>query len=343
MSLEKSIVGGAVENAYLDLCRRILKEGKWVFNERTGERCLTIVRHDIEIDLQSDEYPLLTTRKAPFLLAIGELIAYLRGYDNAKDFRSVNSMSWDANANENKSWLANPNRKGHDDLGPIYGAVARNWTVTRPDGDLLSHTVHDIITAMPDASEAEVVAKLTELVASHKAQALSGKPYKPASIDLLRSIYDDLRAGRDDRGEILTFWDPGKFHLGALRPCMFEHIFSLLDGELTLNSKQRSVDSAIGLGGVNLCQVFLLGKLMGKITGTKAKVAHWTGINVHLYESHVELMEEQLTRPVLPAPKIWINPEIKTLEDIETWVKPKEDFKLIDYKHGEPIKYPFAV
>lgn len=342
MSLEDKMVGGAVEHAYLDLGRRILKEGKWELNERTGERCLTIVRHDIEIDLKTDEYPLLTTRKAPFLLGIGELIAYLRGYDNAEDFRSVNSMSWDANANENKSWLANPNRKGHDDLGPIYGAVARNWTVTRPDGDLLSHTVHDIITAMPDASEAEVVAKLAELVASHKAQALSGKPYKPASIDLLRNVYDDLKAGKDDRGEILTFWDPGKFHLGALRPCMFEHIFSLLDGELTLNSKQRSVDFGLGCP-TNLCQVFLLGKLMSQITDATAKVAHWTGINIHLYESHVALMEEQLTRPVLPAPRIWINPEIKSLEDIETWVKPKEDFKLLDYKSGEKINYKFAV
>ncbi|MDP4770579.1 MAG: thymidylate synthase, partial [OM182 bacterium] len=26
---------------YLDLCRRIVEEGEWVANERTGKRCLT--------------------------------------------------------------------------------------------------------------------------------------------------------------------------------------------------------------------------------------------------------------------------------------------------------------
>jgi len=341
MSLSTNISGGVVEHAYLDLGRRILKEGKWVYNERTDTRCLTLIRHDIEIDLQSEEYPLPTTRQSPFLLGVGELLGYIRGYDSAEQFRNANTRSWDSNANETKAWLANPNRKGHDDVGFIYGGVARNWPVTRPDGDLLSHTVHDIIAAMPDASEAEVVAKLAELVASHKAQSLAGNPYKPAQIDLIRRVYEDLKAGKDDRGEIITFWNPGMFHLGALRPCMYEHIFSLLDGELTLNSMQRSVDLALG-GNTNLSQVYLLGRLMAQITGNVAKTAHWTGLNIHLYESHVPLMEEQLTRPVLPAPKIWINPDIKSLEDLETWVKPKEDFKLLDYQSGAPIKYEFV-
>ena len=195
---------------------------------------------------------------------------------------------------------------------------------------------------MPDASESEVVAKLAELVASHKSMAESGNPYQPAKIDLLKKVYDDLRAGKDDRGEVLTFWNPGQFHLGALRPCMFEHIFSLLNGNLTLNSTQRSVDVALGLVS-NLAQVYLMGRLMAQITGNVAKKAHWTGINVHLYEKHVAQMEEQVTRPLLPAPKIWINPEIKTLEDIETWVTPKADFKLIDYKSQDKINYKFTV
>jgi len=341
--MNQKAVGGAVEHAYLDLGRRILKEGKWVKNERTGERCLTLIRHDIEMDLTTDEYPLLTTRKLPFNIAIGELIGYLRAFDNASLFKSVGTPTWGSNANDNKSWLANPARRGHDDLGPIYGAAARHWPVSQPQGDLLSHTVHEIIASMPDSSEAEVVAKIADLVASHKAQTLSGKPYKPAQIDTVRKVYDNLKAGKDNRGEIISFWNPGLEHRSALRACMYEHVFSLLDRELTLSSTQRSVDFAIGLGSVNLCQVNLLARLMGQITGNVAKTAYWTGINIHLYESHVPLMEEQLTRPVLPAPKIWINPDIKSLEDIETWVKTKDDFKLLDYQHGEPIKYPFSV
>ena len=140
MSLSVESTGGAVERAYIELGRRLLKEGEWVYNERTGERCLTLIRHDIEIDLQTDEYPLATSRQAPFFLGIGELLGYYRGYDSAAQFRSVNCRSWDANANENKDWLANANRKGEDDLGIIYGGVARQWPVSKPNGDLLSHT-----------------------------------------------------------------------------------------------------------------------------------------------------------------------------------------------------------
>lgn len=329
-----------VELAYIELNRRLLKEGKWVYNDRTGERCLTLIRHDIEIDLDTTMYPLATTRRAPFLLGIGELIGYMCAYSSAAQFRAANTRSWDGNANGTEAWLANKNRKGTDDVGLIYGGVARNWPVSRPDGDMLSHTVHEVIESMPNASQAEIVAELSKLVAEHKAKAASGTPYQPAEIDLIRQVYENLKQGKDNRGEAITFWNPGMFHLGALRPCMFEHWFSLINRELTLNSTQRSVDMGLGLVS-NLCQVYLFGKLMAQITGNHAKKAHWTGYNIHLYESHVPLMEEQITRPVQPSPEIWINPEIKTLEDIETWVKPKNDFKLIGYNSGDIIDYEF--
>ena len=58
---------------------------------------------------------------------IGELLGFIRGVDNAADFRKLRCNFWDANANESVDWLKNPNRKGKDDLGRIYGVQARNW------------------------------------------------------------------------------------------------------------------------------------------------------------------------------------------------------------------------
>ena len=52
-----------------------------------------------------NEFPLITTRKSYWKAAIAELIGYIRGYDNAADFRSLGTKTWDANANENVSWL----------------------------------------------------------------------------------------------------------------------------------------------------------------------------------------------------------------------------------------------
>jgi thymidylate synthase len=65
--------------------------------------------------------------------------------------------------------------------------------------------------------------------------------------------------------------------------------------------------------------------------------------NVHLYENQVEIFKnEQVDRDPLPLPSLKINPDIKTLEDLETWVT-MDDFELVDYEHHAPVKYPFTV
>ena len=65
--------------------------------------------------------------------------------------------------------------------------------------------------------------------------------------------------------------------------------------------------------------------------------------NVHLYENQVDIFKnEQVNREPLPLPSLKINPEIKTLEDLETWVT-MDDFELVGYEHHDPVKYPFTV
>ena len=66
---------------YEDLCQRIIDEGEWVYNERTGKRCLTLINADLEYDVANNEFPLVTTRKSFYKAAIAEVLGYLRGYD----------------------------------------------------------------------------------------------------------------------------------------------------------------------------------------------------------------------------------------------------------------------
>ena len=280
---------------YLDLCERIVAEGVWVDNKRTGKRCLTVINADLTYNVGNNEFPLVTTRKSFWKSAIAEIIGYIRGYDNAADFRALGTKTWDANANENADWLANPNRKGEDDMGFVYGKAARNWM--KPNGE---------------------------------------------TIDLLRDIVDDLSNGIDNRGEILTFFNPGVFDLGCLRPCLYSHHFSLLGDTLYLNSTQRSCDVPLGLN-FNMIQVHVLLALIAQITGKKAGFAYHKIINAHIYEDQLDLMRDvQLKRKPMSLPKLKINPKIKTLEDLETWVT-MDDFEVIDYQHHDAIKYPFSV
>jgi len=280
---------------YLDLCQRIVDEGVWIENERTGKRCLTVVNADLEYDVAANEFPLITTRKSFYKAAIAEFLGYIRGYDNAADFRKLGAKTWDANANLNEAWLNNPHRKGEDDMGRVYGVQGRTWA--KPDGGF---------------------------------------------VDQLRKIVDNLNNGIDDRGEIMSFYNPGEFHMGCLRPCMHTHTFSLLGDTLYLTSYQRSCDVPLGLN-FNQVQVFFFLAIMAQITGHKAGKAYHKIVNAHIYEDQLELMRDvQLKREPFPAPKLIINPDIKSLEDLETWVT-MDDFSVEGYQHHDAIAYPFSV
>ena len=280
---------------YLALCQRIINEGVWIENERTGKKCLTVVNADLTYDVTNNQFPIITTRKSYWKAAIAELLGYLRGYDNAADFRELGTKSWDANANQNEAWLNNPVRKGDDDMGRVYGVQGRNWQ--KPDG---------------------------------------------STVDQLRKIVDNLQRGIDDRGEILSFYNPGEFDLGCLRPCMHTHNFSLLGDTLYLTSYQRSCDVPLGLN-FNQIQVFTLLALMAQIIGKKPGLAYHKIVNAHIYEDQLELMESvQLKRKPFDPPQLHINPDIKSLEDLETWVT-LDDFSVEGYQHHDPIAYPFSV
>ena len=280
---------------YLSLCQRIIDRGVWVENARTGKRCLTAINADLTYDIGQNQFPIITTRKSFWKAAIAELLGYLRGYDNAADFRALGTRSWDANANENKAWLNNTVRKGKDDMGRVYGVQGRSWR--KPDG---------------------------------------------SSLDQLAKIVDNLSRGSDDRGEILTFYNPGEFELGCLRPCMHTHTFSLLGDTLYLTSYQRSCDVPLGLN-FNQIQVFVLLALMAQITGKIPGLAYHKIVNAHIYEDQLELMRTvQLKRTPFASPQLHINPDIKSLKDIETWVS-MDDFEVKGYAHHEAITYPFSV
>lgn len=116
------------DEEYMRVGRRILEEGQWKTNKRTGTKCLTVIGDMMKFDMrETNQFPLLTTKKMNLRPVVAELLGFIKGYDNAADFRKEGCKIWDANANENKQWLNNPNRKGTDDLGRIYGVQARGW------------------------------------------------------------------------------------------------------------------------------------------------------------------------------------------------------------------------
>ena len=262
------------EKQYLALCERVLTQGQWVLNKRTGKKCLTVINADFEYNVGNKDFPILTTKKVFWRSAIAEMIGYLRGYTSAQEFANIGCRTWFANANKTQAWLDNPLRIGEDDMGKVYGAVAKDF----------------------------------------------------GEIDLIKKVYNNLSQGIDDRGEIITFWKPDDFNKGCLRPCMFQHHFTLVNGTLNLHSYQRSVDLALG-APFNMVQCYFLLELMSKITGNKAGVCYHKLVNIHLYEDQVKTMKLQLERVPLES----VNNTFQV-----------DECMLYYYENLGTLKYPFS-
>ena len=275
------------EQEYLALCNKILQEGIWVENERTGKRCKTIINHDFVYNVGAGEVPILTTKQCFTVGAVAEILGYYRRYTNAQQFADIGTKTWFANANDNKEWLANPNRKGVNDLGKIYGATV---------------------------SEKEI-----------------------------RDIYEDLSKGYDNRGEIIQMYRPEYFKEGCLRPCCFEHLYSVLDGKLSLTVTQRSCDVPLGLPFNSFSFAFLL-KLMAKITGNEPDKVYHKLVNVHIYEDQIEPIKEQLLRvPLDIKPELNIADWVLDLNSVvDNDIHARNYFKLTGYEHLGKISFPFS-
>lgn len=291
------------DNEYFDLCKKVVKNGKWQKNVRTGKNCLTYMGASMRFDMEeTDSFPLLTTKKMALNPIIAELLGFIRGYDNAKDFRNLGCKIWDANANETHEWVANPNRKGEDDLGRIYGVQARRW-----------RAVNDNFSISSD------------------------KPYK--QIDQLSNVVSKIVNRIDDRRLIVSHWNPGELYQMALPPCHLLYQFGIINDTLHLCMYQRSADIPLGIP-FNIASYSILLKLIAQIAGLKCgSFTHFIA-NAHIYEDQLDALYTQLERKPKRSPKI-VLPEIDDLRDLETWVLP-ENFKLIGYDPDPIIKFPFA-
>lgn len=142
-------------------------------------------------------------------------------------------------------------------------------------------------------------------------------PWSPTrEIDQLAWLIDMIRINPDDRRLILSAWNPASLQANkvSLPPCHVMTHFDIIDGEIHFMMYQRSCDMYLGVP-FNISSYALLGSLIGHMTGYPvSEFVHILG-DYHIYENHFECVEEQLQRKPLDLPRLWINPEIKEIDD----------------------------
>jgi thymidylate synthase len=88
----------------------------------------------------------------------------------------------------------------------------------------------------------------------------------------------------------------------------------------------------------NVVQYAVLLHMFAQVNGMVAGELLHVIADCHIYDRHVELVRELISRPMHPAPVFEMNPDIKDFYRFTV-----EDFSLKGYETGEQIKIPVAV
>jgi len=320
---------------YQQLIETVLAEGSWQDN-RTGIRTLSVPGAMMRFDL-AQGFPAVTTKKLAFKAVVGELCAFLRASRSAADFRALGCKVWDQNANENRQWLDNPFRAGLDDLGPVYGVQWREW----PAFKVLDASA----TAQIAAAQANGFTVIAPLVEDGVQKVLLYK-----AVDQLRECLDTIVNNPGSRRILFHGWNPAVLDEVALPAChlLYQFLPNATTKELSLCLYVRSND--IGLGTpFNIAEAAVLLSLVARLTGyTPRWFSYFVG-DAHIYENHLDMVQEQLKREPFPLPQLVIADRVPAFAETgryePEWLEKIEpsDFSLEGYQHHAPITAPMAV
>jgi thymidylate synthase len=156
------------------------------------------------------------------------------------------------------------------------------------------------------------------------------------SVDQIAAVLDTLRSDPDSRRMIVSAWNVGALPEMALAPCHALFQFHVADGRLSCQLYQRSADLFLGVP-FNIASYALLTHMVAQQVGLEPGDFIWVGGDCHIYSNHVDQVREQLSREVLPFPRLTID-KAPSLFDYDY-----ADFHLDDYRHHPAIRAAVAV
>ena len=161
---------------------------------------------------------------------------------------------------------------------------------------------------------------------------------------LIDKLIDSLKNDINDRRRVISLWQDAYLDTAVLPSCVWSSEWDVTDGYLNIWVHQRSCDVPLGLP-FNVTQYAVLLKMIAQVTGLKPGTIDWSIKDAHIYVNQVDGIKEQIQRfhekGSLPAPTLWLNPEIKNFYDFDA-SKECKDCKLEGYQHMGKIAFPLA-
>ena len=282
------------EAQYLNLIRDILSEGTLEQGRNGNTKC--VFGAAMHFSLDNGAIPILTTKRVAWKTCLKELLWFIKGDTNNEHLQSQGVTIWNGNASRDFLDSRGLTHLRENDLGPVYGHQWRHFNA--------KYTTCD-------------------------------ENYDGKGVDQLEYIIQCLKdpAQRTSRRMIMSAWNPCQLNEMALPPCHILVQFNVTSGnKLSCCMFQRSADVALGVP-FNIASYSFLTHLLAKHCGLEAhEFIYYLG-NAHIYESHLDAIEEQLTRVPYKFPTIAVNIKRENINDYTI-----DDFELRDYKSHDVIK-----
>jgi len=297
--------------AYLNALNEVLNKGT-TKTDRTGTGTISYFGMQQRYDL-SENFPAVTTKKLAWKSVVSELLWFIEGSGDEKRLREI--LHGSTESSKTTIWTANatapywqPKARFEGDLGRVYGVQWRHWRQYKEQKEM----------GPAHLGGTRVAADRHE-------------------VDQLLLLIDGIKSDPHGRRHILSAWNPAELDQMALPPCHTFAQFYVADGKLSCQMYQRSCDMFLGVP-FNIASYSLLTAMIAQVCDLEVgEFVHVLG-DAHIYLNHVEQVKEQLEREPLPAPTLWLNPDIK---DITKFTM--DDIKLVDYQHLATIKAEMAV
>ena len=363
-----------VDTEYFRIVNDILTSGKLKKN-RTGVDTIGIFGAQAKYNVDLNAFPLLTTKKVHWPAIVHELLWFISGSTNIKYLVDNNVRIWNEWAY--KKYVDKCGAEVINTQDEFIQKIKNDAEFANKWGELGEGTYGGMWRDFPfftivDKTDPSTMPKFKSL--GTKGMYCGDEPLTfLGRIDQITKVLEKLKNNPDDRRMIVSAWHPYWVDHCALPPC--HCLFHFHTEELTWHERleiarekdsrnenmyyrysdedfdragipkcrlncllyQRSVDTALGKP-FNIASYALLTAMIAQtVNMVPGMFTHSMG-DLHLYIPHLDGIKEQLTREPKKLPRVWLNPEVKSLFDFKY-----DDIKLLDYEFHPTIKFEVAV
>lgn len=196
-----------------------------------------------------------------------------------------------------------------------------------------SNNVHDLGSHIWDAwaDETGSIGKAYgyQLAQKHK--------YREGEMDQVDRVLYDLKHNPASRRIITNIYNHADLHEMHLYPCAYSLTLNVSGNRLNAILNQRSNDFLVA-NGWNVTQYAVLVHMFARVSGLQPGELVHVIADAHIYDRHVPVVKELITKEQHPAPKLWIDPEIT-----DFYAFTPDSFVLENYVHSGKIgKLPVA-